>query len=171
MLVDGFQLQRTTKCLNGGDDKLSGGAAATTRSHLIHLGLSCQSWYPLMSTSTSHNVELQHMREIHGCISISSSVMHYKSYLNRAAGSTKGDKGVFEWTLVLLFGMIFITDHYGREQTKKIMIELIWWVKLPTSRPPLGAPGIAKGDICTPHDGINILKLPPLLCSVLLPHS
>lgn len=38
------------------------------------------------------------------------------------------------------------------------------------SRPSLAAPGIAKGDICTPHDGINTLELPPLLCSVLLQH-
>lgn len=41
MLVNGLQLQRTTKCLNGGDDRSNGGDATTPRSHLIRLGLSC----------------------------------------------------------------------------------------------------------------------------------
>lgn len=65
--------------------------ATTTQSHLIHLGLNCQSWHPIMSTSTSYNVEIQHIWQIHGCICISSSIIDHKSYPNKAAASSRSD--------------------------------------------------------------------------------
>lgn len=96
-----------------------GGAATTTHSHLIHLGLSCQSRHPKMSTLRPYNVDIQHIWQTHGCICVSLSIIDHESYPNTAAGSSRRDEGLFEETLVLLFDMIFIIDHYGREQTKK----------------------------------------------------
>lgn len=68
-------------------------------------------------------------------------------------------KGCLRELWFFIFDMIFIIDHYGREQTKKINDGDV--LRSPP-RPPLAAPGKAKGDLNTPHDGIKILKSPPL---------